>query len=141
MFSEHYERQFVAWKRLRNKLEKCDSAFEDTIAFWNMAPLVNKHLDVYRYKDWPTPWEIIKDGKYDELTKTIMIGHSLQLTKRYSSSQIEIRSYLDMNKKVVYNMCCINNKILNYPYGEVIDETELPKELILQMAVPLPQYN
>jgi hypothetical protein len=141
VFSEHYEKQFVAWKRLRNKIEKVSDPFEQTILFWNMAPLVNKHLDPYRYKDWPNPWDIIKDGKYDELTKTIMVAHSLKLTKRFMKVPIEIRLYLDIDNKTVYNVCYIENKILNYPYGEVIIESDLPKNLVLQMAVPLTDYS
>ncbi len=141
MFSEHYEKQFIVWKRLRNKIEKSSTPFENVILFWSMAPLVNKHLDLYRYKEWPTPWEIIKEGKYDDLTKNIMIGYTLNLTKRFMETPIEIRVYLDIDNKTVYNTCCIENKILNYPYGEVTLEADLPKELILQMAVPLSKYS
>jgi len=140
VFSEHYEKQFVAWKRLRNKIEKASDPFEQTILFWAMAPLVNKHLDPYRYKDWPAPWDIIKDGRYDDLTKNVMLGHTLKLTKRFMDAVVEIRVYLDMNNKTVYNTCYIDNKILNYPYGEVTLESDLPKNLALQMAVPLQEY-
>jgi hypothetical protein len=45
-----------------------------------------------------------------------------------------------MNNKTVYNTCYIDNKILNYPYGEVTLESDLPKNLALQMAVPLQEY-
>ena len=141
MFSEHYEKQFIVWKRLRNKIEKSSNPFEQAISFWSMAPLVNKHLDLYRYKEWPTPWEIIKEGKYDELTKSVMIAHTLSLTNRFIETPIEIRVYLDIDNKTVYNTCSIENKILNYPYGEVTSEVDLPKELILQMAVPLSKYS
>jgi len=141
VFSEHYERQFIIWKKFRNKLEKNSNPFLETINFWSLAPLVNKHLDIYRYNDWPTPWEIIKEGKYDELTKVLMMGHTLNLTERFSKDNIEIKTYLDSDKKVVYNVCSVQNKLLNYPYGEMIEENELPKNLILQTAIPLPNYN
>lgn len=141
MFSENYERQFVVWKRLRNKIEKSTDPFGETISFWSMAPLVNKHLDLFRFKDWPAPWDIIKEGKYDDLTKNIMIGHTLKLTKRFMNDPVEIRCYLDMNKKVVYNTCYIDNKILNYPYGEITNDNELSKDIVLQTVVPLPDYN
>ncbi len=106
-----------------------------------MAPLVNKHLDPYRVDTWPDPWQIIKDGKYNDLTINLMIGHTLKLTKRFNESQIEIRTYLDTSNKTVYNTCCIDNKILNYRYGEVVEELELPEELVLQTATPLPDYK
>jgi len=141
VFSEHYEKQFFIWKRFRNKLEKIGDPFEQTILFWSLAPLVNKHLDMYRDKDWPSPWDIIKEGKYDELTKSIMIGHTLKLTKRFMESPIEIKMYLDIVDKTVYNTCYIDNKILNYPYGEITLEKDLPKDIVLQMAVPLPKYS
>lgn len=141
MFQESYDRQFVAWKKFRHKLEKCSNPFEDTIMFWTMAPLVNKHLSIFKFNDWPGPWEIIKDGKYDELTQCIMMGHTLKLTKRFLNSKIEIRQYLDIDKKVVYNTCSVDNKILNYPYGNITEENELSEKLVLQAVVELPDYN
>ena len=141
MFQNSYDKQFTIWKKFRNKLEGSDSPLEDTIKFWAMAPLVNKHLDPYRVDTWPDPWQIIKDGKYNDLTINLMIGHTLKLTKRFNDSQIEIRTYLDTANKTVYNTCCIDNKILNYHYGEVVDESELPEEVVLQTATPLPNYK
>lgn len=141
MFQNSYEKQFTIWKKFRARLEESQSPLEDTIKFWAMAPLVNKHLDPYRVDTWPDPWQIIKDGKYNDLTINLMIGHTLKLTKRFNDSQIEIRTYLDTINKTVYNTCCIDNKILNYPYGEVVDEIELPKEIVLQTATMLPDYK
>jgi hypothetical protein len=141
VFQDSYERQFTVWRKFRGKLEKSPLPFEDALHFWLKAPLVNKHLNIFRTEDWPTPWEIIKNGKYDELTISIMIGHTLKLTERFLNSKIEIRQYLDTGNKVVYNTCYIVNKILNYPYGNITEENELPKELVLQAAVELPNYS
>lgn len=141
MFQNSYDKQFTIWKKFRSKLEESASPLEDTIKFWAMAPLVNKHLDPYRVDTWPDPWQIIKDGKYNDLTINLMIGHTLRLTKRFNESQIEIRTYLDTINKTVYNTCCIDNKILNYHYGEVVDESEIPKEVVLQTVTPLPDYK
>lgn len=140
MFFDDYEQQFISWKKFRNSIEKLDKPLEETIKFWTKAPLVNKHLDPFRPETWPDPWQVIKDGKYNDLTIAIMIGHTLKLTQRFKDCQIEIKQYLDTSKKVVYNTCSIDNKILNYPYGEIVPEEELPKELVLQVAIPLPDY-
>lgn len=141
MFFETYEDQFSFWKKFRSRIEKIDAPLEETIKFWTKAPLVNKHLDAYRPETWPDPWQIIKDGKYNDLTIAIMMGHTLKLTDRFKDSDIEIKQYLDMNNKVVYNTCVVDNKILNYQYGEIVVEEELPKDLVLQMAIPLPNYK
>ncbi len=141
MFFETYEDQFSFWKKFRSRIEKIDTPLEETIKFWTKAPLVNKHLDAYRPDTWPDPWQIIKDGKYNDLTIAIMMGHTLKLTDRFKDSDIEIKQYLDMNNKVVYNTCVVDNKILNYQYGEIVVEEELPKDLVLQMAIPLPNYK
>jgi hypothetical protein len=141
VFFDSYEDQFVAWKKFRNAIEKSENPLKDTIKFWAKAPLVNKHLDPYRIDNWPVPWDIIKDGKYNDLTVNLMIGHTLRLTKRFANSHIEIRTYLDIDNKVVYNTCYIDNKILNYPYGEVIGEEDLPNTIVLQTATVLPDYK
>jgi len=141
VFFETYEDQFSFWNKFRSRIEKIDAPLEETIKFWTKAPLVNKHLDAYRPETWPDPWQIIKDGKYNDLTIAIMMGHTLKLTDRFKDSDIEIKQYLDMNNKVVYNTCVVDNKILNYQYGEIVVEEELPKDLVLQMAIPLPNYK
>ena len=141
MFQNSYDKQYTIWKKFRTKLENSHSPLEDTIKFWAMAPLVNKHLDPYRVDTWPDPWQIIKDGKYTDITINLMIGHTLKLTQRFNDSQIEIRTYLDTNNKTVYNTCCINDKIINYRYGEVVEEKDLPKDIVLQMAIELPSYK
>lgn len=141
MFQNSYDKQFSIWKKFRNSIDKSERPLEDTIKFWAMAPLVNKHLDVYRIDTWPDPWQIIKDGKYNDFTINLMIGHTLKLSERFNESQIEIRTYLDMDSKIVYNTCYIDNKVLNYPYGEVTSEEDIPNNIVLQMAVPLPDYK
>ena len=141
MFQNSYDKQFSIWKKFRNSIDKSQNPLEDTIKFWAMAPLVNKHLDVYRIDTWPDPWQIIKDGKYNDFTINLMIGHTLKLSERFNESQIEIRTYLDMDSKIVYNTCYIDNKVLNYPYGEVTSEEDIPNNIVLQMAVPLPDYK
>lgn len=141
MFQNSYDKQFSIWKKFRNKIDKSEQPLEDTIKFWAMAPLVNKHLDVYRIDTWPDPWQIIKDGKYNDFTINLMIGHTLKLSERFNESQIEIRTYLDMDSKIVYNTCYIDNKVLNYPYGEVTSGEDIPNNIVLQMAVPLPDYK
>ena len=141
MFQNSYDKQFSIWKKFRNSIDKSEHPLEDTIKFWAMAPLVNKHLDVYRIDTWPDPWQIIKDGKYNDFTINLMIGHTLKLSERFNESQIEIRTYLDIDSKIVYNTCYIDNKVLNYPYGEVTSEEDIPNNIVLQMAVPLPDYK
>lgn len=141
MFTDSYEQQFTIWKKFRENLEKSETPLEDTIKFWARAPLVNKHLDPYRSEIWPDPWQIIKDGKYNELTINLMIGHTLRLTKRFDEKEISIRTYLDIDNKVVYNTCSVDDKILNYPYGDIIDENNIPENIVLQMVVTLPSYK
>lgn len=141
MFFDSYDEQFAHWKKFRSKLEKSQNPYEDTLSFWAKAPLVNKNLDTYRADVWPDPWQIIKDGKYCDLTIAVMIGHTLQLTKRFSNSQIQIKTYLDTGNKTVYNTCSIDNKILNYRYGEAVNDSEIPDSVVLQSVVDLPSYR
>lgn len=141
MFFDTYEEQFALWKKLRRQLETSDSPLEDTIAFWHKAPMVNKHLEYFRPDMWPDPWTIIKEGKYSDLTISIMIGQTLKLTKRFTDSPIEIRTYVDTDKNIVYNTCSIDNKILNYQYGDVIGEEDIPTHVVLQAVTALPDYK
>lgn len=141
MFFEDIESRFSIWKKFRSKIEKDEDPLQRIVEFWSAAPLVNKHLDPYRPSTWHDPWQIISEGKYTDLTISIMMGHTAQLTERFANSEIVIKTYIDKVNNNVYNICSIDNKILNYQYRQVVDISEIPENLELQIETPLRSYR
>lgn len=141
MFFDKCDEQLAHWKKFRRTLEISNNPYQDTITFWAKAPTVNKNLDSFRPDVWPDPWQIIKDGKYCDLTIAVMMGHTLKLTEQFSQSDIQIKTYLDIDNKTVYNTCSVDNKLLNYHYGEIVEEQDIPNNVVLQSVIDLPDYR
>lgn len=140
MFKQKPDDRLSSWAEFRKELEQSPCPLEDVIHFWSTAPFTphNSKIDPYYQKSWPTPWEIIVDNRYDDLTKTIMMGWSLKLTKKYQSSKVEIKTIVDRIKNVHYNIVSIDDHwILNYKQNEPCKAEEIPLSFSLENLVEL----
>jgi hypothetical protein len=96
--------RLVAWKKFRDSLEISKDPFKDTLGFWRRAPYVFDFLEKIATTDWPNPWRLIIDGKYDNLAINLGILYTLQLTKRFMNSDLEIHrniGFKQLSKNVV----------------------------------------
>lgn len=117
MFEKNVDDRLSSWAQFRNNLETAADPFNDVWHFWKDAPFIpyNNAVDPYFQFGWPTPWDIIVHNKYDDFTKALMIGWTLKLTKRFENNRIEIRTLVDKESLVSYNIICIDNEwVINY---------------------------
>lgn len=117
MFDKSIDDRLSAWAQFRQQLEIEESPFDSVWNFWKDAPFIpyNNAVDPYFQFGWPTPWNIIVHNKYDDFTKALMIGWTLKLTKRFENSLIEIKTLVDREKSLSYNIICIDNEwAINY---------------------------
>lgn len=112
MFNRSIEDRLSAWYELRQELETCQDPLLKVWNFWKDAPFIpyNRKVDPYNQYNWPTPWEIIVENKYDDFTKSLMIGWSLKSTNKFRHSDVELKTFLDNVKKLNYNIICVDNK-------------------------------
>ena len=117
MFNLSIDERLSSWSLHRAQLEICADPYTETWEFWKSAPFIpyNNKIDPHYQSSWPSPWEIIVENKYDDFTKTLMIGYSLSLTKRFNNSLIEVKTIIDKDRTSYYNIVVVDEDIvINY---------------------------
>jgi hypothetical protein len=140
MFDKDIDERLSIWAKFRQHIESSITPFEDTYNFWKNAPFIpyNNAVDPYFQFGWPTPWDIIVHNKYDDFTKALMIGWTLKLTKRFENVLVEIRTLVDKEKLISYNVICIDNEwVINYNDNGPILLKNLPDKFNLENLVEL----
>ena len=140
MFNQSVDQRLTHWLNLREKLEQSNSPFVEVWEYWQPAPFIpyNNKIDPYYQASWPTPWEIIVDNKYDDFTKSLMIGWSLKLTERFKNSKIEIRTLVDNSKNSIYNVVIVDDRIaINYDDNGPTDASIIPDYFSIENLVEL----
>lgn len=140
MFDLDTDERLSAWLTHRQDIEQSENPFQDIWEFWKSAPFIpyNNKLDPYHQRSWPSPWEIIVNNKYDDFTKSVMIGWTIKLTKRFENSKVEIRTLVDKQKILQYNVIYINDEVaINYSDNGPIDAKDIPDTFLLENIVEL----
>lgn len=140
MFDKDIDQRFSSWYNFRQSLINNDNPLKSVNDFWKPAPFVpyNHKIDRHNQNFWPTPWEIIIENKYDDFTKSIMIGWTLKFSEKYKNSCIELRCLVDNIENTYYNVICVDNEwILNYLDGDPIRVEELPKTIFIEYLIEL----
>lgn len=138
MFNLDLDTRLSEWARLRHRIETSPTPLDDVFNFWKNAPFIpfNNHVDPYFQRNWPTPWEIISENRYDDFTKALMMALSLKYTNRYKNSHIELRTYVDENKTTVYNVVVIDDHtVLNFNDVGPVDFSSITKTFLLENLV------
>ena len=140
MFKESVDDRLSSWAQHRVSIETSLNPLEDVWNFWKDAPYIpyNNKVDPYHSRSWPTPWEMIIENKYDDFTKAIMIGKTLKFTQRFKDSAIQIRTYVDNSRNIMYNVVMIDELwIINYNDNGPVPVKDLPALFSLENLVEL----
>lgn len=124
------------WAQFRTTVK----SLEDVAEYWADIKIIpfNHKIDPYNYNSWPTPWEIIADNVYDDLTVAIMIGYTIKLIPQFTDSQVEIRTMVDSTRTRLYNLVYVDNDlVLNYERGCVVNTQDIPDSFFLENLVDL----
>lgn len=122
MFDLHDNDRLLEWKRIRSQIEISNNPLDIVIDTWCRAPFVSKFIDPYSPNDWPDPWRLVLDGKFDNLAICLGMLYTLQLTQRFMHSQYEIHmSNIPKMKEPAFYMSVDRSFILNYTYKQVVD--------------------
>ena len=140
MFEKNTDDRLSSWAEHRANLDKSENPLKDVFDFWKSAPYIvyNNQIDPYFQFSWPSPCEIIVHNKYDDFTKALMIAWTLKLTDRYRNSLIELKTYVDKETQLNYNVICVDNQwAINYNDNGPVLLKELPKSFSLENLVEL----
>ncbi len=134
------EDRITSWAEFRHGLEQSNQPLDDIAIFWSDIKTIpfNKSVDPYNQFSWPSPWQIIADNVYDDLTLALMIGYTIKLTNKFKNSTVEIRSLVDSNRKRLYNLIYVDNEyVLNYEKSQVVSASDIPDSFLLENLVEL----
>lgn len=100
MFDLHGNERLTEWRRLRDSLKDSEDPFSTVLDVWKHAPFVNPYLNSNCPSDWPDPWHLILDNRYDDIAIALGIVYTLGLSDRFIGEEIEIHmSMLDTQRE------------------------------------------
>lgn len=121
MFDLYGCERLIEWKKFRDSLETSTTPFHDVAEFWSRAPFVNSFLDPKDSSNWPDPWHLILDGKFDDLAISLGMLYTVKLTRRFMTSQCEIHNGVFLKTfDVRYPLIVDRQYVLNLEYKNVV---------------------
>lgn len=141
MFYKSFEQRMADWKSFRDNLELSNDPINDTIQFFNRAPIVKIAADPYDIESWPSPWELIDNNTYCEFIKILAICYTLQLTTKFSSSRFEIHITHDKENSITKYLCIVDELCIGYEYDRAIFVKDLPSQFATEIKYVMPPLH
>jgi hypothetical protein len=129
MFDKPYEERLTLWRKFREDLETSKDPIQDTINFYNKAPIVRIASDPYTPSTWPDPWELLEENNYCEFVKILAICYTLQLTDCLSHCTYVIHTAYDIKNSTTYYMLYVDNKVIGYLGDSYVLQKDLPNSI------------
>jgi hypothetical protein len=133
MWTSRSEDRLKQWKEFRREIGDLpfDEAVQKTVHLWSYAPFVNHYLDQSEPSDWPGPWELLADNKYDDMAKALLMLYTLYLSPHGKSHAFSIAKAQADSTLSSYNLVLIDEGkyVLNFVFNEIISNQQLDKEV------------
>jgi hypothetical protein len=137
MFDRKFDERLAIWRTFRDSLEKSEDPIQDTIDFFNKAPLSSMAADPYTPSTWPDPWELIQENNYCEFVKILAICYTLQLTDILSHASYVIHITQDNKRSTTYYLLYVNDRVIGFTGDTHVHESTLPKSMFSQFEYPM----
>ena len=141
MFDKDFDSRLVSWAEFRQTLETSQDPIQDTINYFNPAPLVTIQTDPYTPSSWPDPWEVIKENTYCEFVKILAICYTLQLTDCLSKVNYEIHITHDNKKSSTYYLLYVGERVIGFVENTHVHRSDIPNTLISHHEYPMQALN
>ena len=141
MFNKKFEDRMRDWKLFRDNLESSENPIQDTINFWNAAPITNIAADPYGQSTWPDPWEMIEENIFCPFVKILAILYTLQLTDRFSQSNFEIHITQDTENCETKYLIFVDGVCIGYDNAMPISVSKLPKTMTFEKSYTMPNLQ
>lgn len=140
MFDTFGTERLTKWKEFRTELETSESPLEKVAELWSKAPFVSPFLNPQNITEWPDPWHLVLDNRYDQLAIVLGMLYTVKLSQRFIDAHCEIHTSIDSNKNELDFFLVIDKKYaLNYDYGTVTDYSSIKNQTnILWSGAQLP---
>jgi hypothetical protein len=112
------------WYEFRQDLgnKSLTEALTATAKLWGTAPFVNYSLDPGKPQTWPSPWELLDDNYYCDISLALGMFYTLALSDHSTDLKLDI--LYDPEKKEQINIVVVNSEyVLNYYPSEVVNKS------------------
>lgn len=111
------------WRDLRETIKnktKMDK-LKDVVIFWSKQGIVNYVLDYDNPETWPTVWELISEGFYDQTALSYLMAETLFLVDE--NPRLVLIKIVKTNEILL--VVSIDDYILNYSYNDIVHKQEI----------------
>lgn len=117
IWSHLFEDRLREWKTLRQtcedlSLRECLLAVND---WWMKAPLSTQHIAWEDWDQWPSPWDLLSDNTWCELTRAIGIVYTLGLLSRDDIKHVYV---IDSSEGILVQVSS-DKYFLGYCFGDL----------------------
>ena len=130
------EQRITHWREFRENLTQSTTPLQDIVDLWKTAPVTERKLDPWSSQRWPTPWELLEENRFCPVAIPLMMGWTAKLSTRLSTSDVLIKLYIDHTEQRYYNVCMVDNNLLNYKQ-EVVKIEDLQGTMHCQYSTDL----
>ena len=115
--------KILAWREWRLMLDSLtwDECKDEVAKQWNLVPRVNHYLVIDDIDNWPTPWELINDDIYCDLSVALGMFYTFVLTSHLSGADARLKILKIKDNWV--NLCLVDGGkyVLNWDAGKVVN--------------------
>ncbi len=141
MYKLKFEDKVKVWRDLRNTLETHPRPFSLLQKFLNDLPISSRKCNPFDPNTQLGPWNLIENSSFTEYEIAQLCAYTLQLTDRFSESQVEIHISKDIEKEqVMYLVYLDRSMVLGYD-TEAVSIDELPQSVISQKIYHMPPLH
>lgn len=137
MFFERFEKRIVMWREFRESLETDNDPIQNTINFWNKAPVSTMTCDPFDNTTWLDPWQLIESNDYCEFSKILAMYYTLALTDRFKNSKFNLSVASDRQEQKLYYLLKIDDLVIGYNYFEPVSSESMPSTISVQASYNL----
>lgn len=134
IFYESFENRVEFWYSFREKLEKHPDPLNETIRFWNQAPISYLSCDPFDQSTWLSPWDLLEENNYCEFSKILAIYYTLSLTDRFKDSYFEIQVIKDTDAHELKYILIMDEFVIGYLYDKAILQTQISSKINIQAS-------
>lgn len=136
-----FEERLLDWKKFRQSLETSVDPLNDLIQYYNQIPVSSMYTDPYNPNIWLGPWELIYQNVYCDYCIILGMCYTLQLTDRFTDTDIEIHISIDYTNNEQYYLLRVGDRVLGYDKSIHVDWNEVSKKVISQRIYSMPPLN
>lgn len=123
--------KILSWRELRKQSANLtvEEAVKKITDWWTYAPWVKKTIDHYNPANWPTPWDMIKQGEF--CRSALALGQAYTVWILFPQLDCELWLINNRSEQDIHLVVVIDKKmVLNYNVGHVEQLENMDYELL-----------